>query len=390
MRKIIWLSALFGSLFPGKAMEPEDPEKYWNFNELQQPPNYRDDHDPGSTHPGLRSIVFDGVKENGVTTKVFAYIAIPDGPVPPGGFPGVVLVHGGGGTAFPWAVELWRSYGYAVIAPDWYGTRPIPRDRGLQEIGGMQKFRKPVDRARPHTYEGTIQHISNAANMVLAHSLLRSLPQVNADRTIYVGLSWGSWYGAMVTAIDPRFRGMLEIYLGNVREDDLFINGRFLHAAKVPMYYVVGTNDLNGSPESMQAGFAACGTMLRSRTMIVDLPHSHEGFRFRVCRRIADWILKGETGLPVLGPVGVGNGTMSAPVLSEGKGIRKVFLCYTVDRKEKISHKRKWQRTPAQLVDGKISAMLPNGIFQGFLAAYDEDELSDYCCGTSDVVTFRR
>ena len=385
---MLWLSFCSGLLLSVLAVEPEAPEKYWNFDELRQVPAFADDHDPDSDHPGLRSIVFDGVKENGRPTKVFAYIAIPDGPVPPGGFPGVVLVHGGGGTAFPWAVELWRSYGYAVIAPDWYGNRPISRDRGPREIGGMQKFRRPVGKARPHTYQGVPQHVTNAANMVLAHSLLRSLPQVDPDRTLYIGLSWGSWYGAMVTAIDPRFKGMLEIYLGNVRKDDLLINGRFLHAAKVPMYYVVGTNDLSGDPESLQAGFAACGKMLRSRTMIVELPHSHEGFRFRVCRRIADWILKGETGLPVLGPVTVADGVMTAPVVSSGKGIRTVFLCCTADRNEPVYHKRKWQMIPARLSEGKICATLPKDIYQGYLAAYDEDDLTGFCCGSSDMVTF--
>ena len=107
----------------------EDPRKYWDFEVLKNPPDYRLDNDPVSAVSGLQSIIYDGVVENGKKTFCFAYIAIPEGKMPPDGWPGIVLVHGGGGTAFAWAAELWRSYGYAVIVPDWYGRRPIEADK---------------------------------------------------------------------------------------------------------------------------------------------------------------------------------------------------------------------------------------------------------------------
>ena len=39
-------------------------------------------------------------------------------------FPGVVLIHGGGGTAFADWVYLWAKRGYAAIAMDLNGSRP--------------------------------------------------------------------------------------------------------------------------------------------------------------------------------------------------------------------------------------------------------------------------
>ncbi len=85
------------------AIINEDPRKYWDFDLLKNPPVYRIDDDPTSAFAGLQSIIYDGVVEKGHKTACFAYIAIPDGVMPPGGWPGIVLVHGGGGTAFAWA-----------------------------------------------------------------------------------------------------------------------------------------------------------------------------------------------------------------------------------------------------------------------------------------------
>ena len=363
----------------------ENPEKYWDFEALKNPPAYVVDHDPLSEHENMTSIIFDGVMENGRQTKVFAYIAYPDGPVPEGGWPGIVLVHGGGGTAFAWAVELWRSYGYAVIAPDWYGRRPVNTDQ-IKEAGEL--IRPYVAFERPHRYNNQTGHISNAANLVLAHSLLLSLDKVNPEKTAYAGLSWGSWYGAMVTAIDPRFKGIIEIYLGDRKDIDLFINGRFLHAAKCPMYYVAGTNDLHGFPSTLQAGFEACGPMLGNRSVIVALPHSHQGFRYPVCRRYADAILYNAPGLPLIGATVIDGNTISAAVEYEGKGIQKTFLCFTCDRHEAIPARRKWEMIPAQYCNGRMSAQLPENVYQCFISAFDEENESGDCCGTGDIITF--
>ncbi|MBO4632000.1 MAG: hypothetical protein J5858_08770, partial [Lentisphaeria bacterium] len=128
------------------------PEKYWDFARLKTAPAFRDAPFEDSKVNGLRAVMVTGfgpdaedktfsspnpkplsAKEN---AEFFAYIGFPEGPVPEGGFPGVVLIHGGGGTAFPQYARLWTQQGYAVIMPDWYNQRPVPT--GNQEADVIQ------------------------------------------------------------------------------------------------------------------------------------------------------------------------------------------------------------------------------------------------------------
>lgn len=360
----------------------EEPSKYWNFEQLQKVPEYRDAGFPDSESKGLKAILFDGLPVNGKKSPVFAYVGIPGTPIPPAGYPGIVLIHGGGGTAFPEFVKLWNSYGYAVIALDWYNQRSVIVEPSKEGETQVKMAALPGGRRQ--------NHIVNAGNMVLAHSLLRSLPNVDKDRIGFVGLSWGSWYGAMVAAIDPRFRSVIEIYCGDcIPKKKALINGRFLHAAKVPMYWIAGTNDQNVTPESLQRAFNECPT-IQNKSLVIQLPHSHTGFRFRACERMADHFLKGLPALPKLGNPVLKDSVLSADILQEGKGIRKALLCYTTDITEKTSHKRVWKTLPATVSGKKVSTKLPPETFQCFLSVYDEESPWNDCCGSSDLLVLKR
>ena len=70
----------------------------------------------------LKAIYFDGLDYKGKPTKVFAWLGMPEntkGKVPgvvPSVVPAMVLVHGGGGTAFKEWVQKWNARGYAAIS----------------------------------------------------------------------------------------------------------------------------------------------------------------------------------------------------------------------------------------------------------------------------------
>jgi dienelactone hydrolase len=365
----------------------EEPSKYWNFKELQKVPEYRDAGFTDSESKGLKSILFDGVLVEGKKSPVFAYLGTPKTPAPRGGYPGIVLIHGGGGTAFPAYVKLWNSYGYAVIALDWYNRRTIITDP--EREGESQVNMTPLPGGQRQ------DHVANVGNMVLANSLLRSLPNVNKDKIGFVGLSWGSWYGSIVTAVDSRFRCGLQIYCGDSRPDsNEIINGRFLHAAKVPMYWIAGATDYHASPESLQRGWNDCPTLV-NKSLVANLAHAHDpGFRFKAVHRMADYFLMGAPPLPKLGkPVLKGN-VLSARILQTGKGIKKATLSYTIDREhdkgsQQDNHLRIWKTIPAAISGKKVSATLPQGTFRCFLSVYDEITGDDDCCGSSDLVMLK-
>lgn len=358
----------------------ESPNKYWNFKELEKAPAYKAATFLDSKFPGLQAILYDGVEVDGVKSPVFAYIGYPEGKAPQGGFPAVLLIHGGGGTAYPNYVRKWNARGYAVMAIDWYNQRPVitPTPDGK----GFSTASVPLEGGRRQL------HVPIVGNIVLAHSLLRTLPNVNPEKTGFVGLSWGSWYGSMVAAVDPGFKFILQIYCGGVnRKKTGFTNGRFLHAAKVPIYWVSQTVDQNITPEEIQAAYEET-PLTANRTLVPQMPHSHVGFEFQVCFRIADSVLKGMTPLPKLGKTRIVDGKILAEVLTQGKGIKKCFFYYTKDREQKTYFKRAWVTEPAELQGNVVSARLPKGVYQCFLAVFDEDNVRNFCCGASDVLFF--
>lgn len=353
----------------------EAPEKYWNFSKLKTAPKYKEANFKDSKFPKLRAILFEGVLVKGKTTPVFAYIGYPQNPVPKGGFPSIVLVHGGGGTAYPQHVRLWNKRGFAVIALDWYNQRPI--------LGRNRK----VVRSVPLEGGKRQNHVANVGNIVLCSSLLQTLPKINPDKIALVGLSWGSWYGAMVASVDPRLKGVIEIYCGDIKSGKDFINGRFHHAACVPMYWVAGTNDENVTPESLQRAFNECTTIV-NKSMVIDLPHSHIGFTFDSCFRMANHFLNGTHSLPKLDKTVIKNGVISAKIINQGKGIIEAILCYTCSSDEKVASKRVWKSLPAKVKEKTVSAKFPGDVFQCFLSAYDAKTRYHDCCGSSDIILF--
>ena len=89
----------------------------------------------------------------------------------------MVLIHGGGGTAFDAWVRLWNSRGYAAIAMDLCGCLPVQ----LWKMETARRGRAPgwggFDQIDwPREDQWTYQAVADA---ILAHSLLRSFPEID-------------------------------------------------------------------------------------------------------------------------------------------------------------------------------------------------------------------
>lgn len=104
-------------------------------------------------------------------------------------YAGVVLLHGGAGWAFRQWVEKWAAEGYAAIAIDLCGNGP--EIRPLPDGGPNRRRRRSrihAGRKRRQKRSWTYHAVSSA---ILAHSLLLSMKQVDADKDVPDGHQLG-------------------------------------------------------------------------------------------------------------------------------------------------------------------------------------------------------
>jgi dienelactone hydrolase len=194
----------------------------WDLSSLSNPPAFK----WLKQDSVVASLFYSSVAVSGKPTRVFAYYSDPDRIAgrPPSGkkFPAVVLVHGGGGKAFPQWVALWAKSGYAAIAMDLAG-KDGNGDR--MEDGGPDQ-----------SNENKIMHFTSAdvrkswsyhavSSVILAHSLLRVFPAVRMHETFVTGISWGGYLTCIVAGLDNRFKGAAPVYgCGFLGESDVFKN----------------------------------------------------------------------------------------------------------------------------------------------------------------------
>ena len=157
---------------------------------------------------GVKALFYAGPTYRGKPTRVFAYAGFPPQKDGAGGIkvPAMVLIHGGGGSAFDRWVKVWNSRGYAAIAMDLCGCVPVgtygnwKRHEQGGPMGWDASFGQLGDPAQDQwTYQAT-------GAVMLAHSLLRSYPEVDAERIGVTGISWGGYLTCVVAGVDSRFK----------------------------------------------------------------------------------------------------------------------------------------------------------------------------------------
>ena len=153
---------------------------------------------------GVTAIEFSGAPYKGEDTKVFAYVGMPKNSGNKK-VPAVVLVHGGGGRAFPNWVKAWNERGFAAIAIDTEGKRPDNTRDGLggPYIDYLLTDTLPVE-------EQWMFHAVSAA--VRAVSVISSYSQVDTTKIGIVGVSWGSVITSIALGVDNRFAFGAPIY----------------------------------------------------------------------------------------------------------------------------------------------------------------------------------
>ena len=205
-----------GSLCEGGLSS--DRKKLEALGELTQAPAMEQAEGFDSTK-NLKAIYFEGLDYQGKPTKVFAWLGMPEDKAAnesdkvPAKVPAMVLVHGGGGTAFKEWVERWNARGYAAISIAVEGQTDKRSEDGesweKHEWAGPSRVGIYGD-AKEEFKDQWMYHA--VADTVLANSLLRSLPGVDADKVGIMGISWGGVITSTVIGIDDRFAFAIPTY----------------------------------------------------------------------------------------------------------------------------------------------------------------------------------
>lgn len=165
----------------------------------------------------MKPVFFEGLAWRGHPTKVFAWLGIPKTKTDK--LPGVVLVHGGGGTAFAEWVKRWNDHGFAAISIAVEGQtdrkEPDSPHGSIATKWNKHEFSGPQ---RVGIYHDSDQLLADqwmyhaVADTILANSLLRSQPEVDASRVGIMGISWGGVITSTVVGIDSRFAFAIPTY----------------------------------------------------------------------------------------------------------------------------------------------------------------------------------
>ncbi len=151
---------------------------------------------------GVKAIEYDGATYKNEPTKVFAYIGYPS---TEGKHPAVVLVHGGGGTAFAEWVRIWNERGYVAIAMDTEGKRP---DNSRDGLGGPY-----TDYMMNPRIDIQDQWMFQAVSTVIrATTILANDEHVDNTKIGIVGISWGSVICSIALGCDDRYSFGVPIY----------------------------------------------------------------------------------------------------------------------------------------------------------------------------------
>ncbi len=366
---------------------PTDPVgPMWDLAALSKPPaTFPAD---GFTGAGVKALFYAGLPYQGQPTRVFAWIGIPEHPDGER-VPAMVLVHGGGGTAFDSWVRRWTARGYAAIAMDTCGCvpggehskRPRHEFGGPPGWGGWDQINEP--REDQWTY-----HAVSAA--ILGHSLLRSLPEVDPERIGLTGISWGGYLTGIIAGVDPRFKFAVPVYGCGFTDEHGFagsVKGLgeegaarwmrwwdpsvYLKDAAMPFLWVTGSNDFAYTLNALQKSYRLPNGP-RTPCVRLRMPHGHgdAGEGPKEIFTFADSLLKGGEALP--------------RITGQGQEGRQVWATFTSPRpivKAELNltkatgkwQDRLWEALPAALDPaGRVAAELPAGVTVYYLNLFDD------------------
>lgn len=354
---------------PAKSLPPTTP---WNLAALSQPPEY----EWSDSQSSVRSLYYKGAPYKNHPTLVFAYYASPATLTAKSAeertYPTIVLVHGGGGTAFREWAELWAKRGYAAIAMDLAGCGP-QRKRLANGGPGQSDEEKFGAIDKPFTDQWTYHAV---ANVILAHSLVRSFEEVDAGRTAVTGISWGGYLTCIVAGLDNRFKAAVPVYgCGFLHDNSAWLDrfakmtpqqksrwinlwdpSMYAGSAKMPVFFVNGTNDFAYPLDSYTKTYGLVKGE-RNFRITVNMPHSHpHGWAPKEIGLFVDQYLTAGTPLATVTRPQLTDGQVRAKIKSKTT-LTSANLHYTTGTTP--INKLDWETLPARVEGNFIVSHAP-------------------------------
>lgn len=198
------------------------------FTKVNPQVTYHSQYDAGT----VKALTYEGASIGGKPTKVFAYIGYPANMEANKKYPAVVLVHGGGGHAFPDWVRKWTAQGYIAIAMDNTGFFPTSANNnpynatnwvwGLSNSPFAQDGYGNVPQC--DSYNTLMQTPDKqwmyhaVAQTILAKGVLEADSKVDASKIGLVGISWGSKVAACAIGYEKFAFAVCQYVAGHLEE----------------------------------------------------------------------------------------------------------------------------------------------------------------------------
>ena len=404
--KRLFVSVLGAVALGCLAVRAEFPLQ-WESTVFDVPTAYSaDSYVTGGETNGVKAVFLSSVPYLGKETRVFAYWGLPSGASAEHPAPAMVLVHGGGGSAFYRWVKFWNDQGYAAIAMDLNGCvsgNTVGEEQhghfkhawaGPEGCGGNAL----ID-AADHTLKDQWMYHAVAA-VIRSHSFLRAQPGVDANHVGVTGVSWGGVVNCVVAAVDDRFAFAFPVYGCGSLYDDIsswtqasyYVRGvpfsptgtanarwaavsdpkHYLPEAKIPVLWLNGTNDKNFSLLSTARSYDQVPGE-KHLALRVRLTHSHSATSEQAPEIVAaaDRYLRGGVAFPTMVTAAKIAGAIVSATYSDAAElpVASATLDYTCDNLP-IWFSNTWQSVEATIdpATKTVSATLPAGVKYAYLS----------------------
>lgn len=229
---------------------------------------------------------------NNEESYAFAYLGYPN-VENKHDLPAILLLHGGGGTAYYEWVKRWNEKGFIALAIDLEGHVPLKSGNLTSypnELYTKSKYDAPnnvnLNDGNKEVEQTWLYYATKTA--IIGNSFLHSLEEVNSQKIGLCGISWGGYISSIISGYDDRFDFVIPIYcLLGMEESGTPIgsyvtqNPKFrvfdditpITLVDTPIHFVISSKDQH---ENIFNASEICGlTKNGTLSIIQNFPHSH-------------------------------------------------------------------------------------------------------------------